>query len=57
MKKTSFLTGFIKPEWNQKRLLGCGNCGHLFMGIKLPLLTRCPKCGGMKVHEDRRASY
>jgi phage FluMu protein Com len=57
MKANPGLNAAMKPGWNQKRLLRCGTCGRLFTGIKLPFLVKCPECGSLNVHEDKRAAY
>jgi predicted Zn-ribbon and HTH transcriptional regulator len=57
MKIKPGLSFVINPGWNQKRLLRCGTCGRLFMGIKIPLLVKCPECGSLNVREDKRVLY
>jgi predicted Zn-ribbon and HTH transcriptional regulator len=57
MKLKPHISQVIKPSWNQKRLLKCDNCGTVFMGVKLLLPVKCPKCGSFKVREDNRAVY
>jgi len=46
-----------KPLWNHKKVLKCNKCGKVFMGVKVPLVTRCSQCGSFKVIEDCRVCY
>jgi len=54
MKKISHIR---KPQWNEKRVLKCKKCGNIFMGIKIPFFTKCPKCRNRRVIEDGHFTY
>jgi len=46
-----------KPLPNEKKFLKCKKCGKWFIGIRVPLVTKCPHCGSLKVIEDGRIHY
>ena len=47
----------VNPAGNQKKMLRCRGCGHVFRGIIFILPPKCPRCGSRKVVEDSRVRY
>ncbi|MDR2494051.1 MAG: hypothetical protein LBD24_02395 [Spirochaetaceae bacterium] len=47
----------VPPKPTDKRALRCAECGAVFMGKPVPLLTKCPRCGSRHVRADTRVSY
>jgi len=46
------VSSFRPPEWYEKKLLICNNCGHTFLGFKILSFTKCPRCGSRNVSEN-----
>ena len=44
---------YEKPKWYEQMFLRCKNCGHMFFGFKIIFISKCPKCGSIRIEKNK----